>query len=115
MDRRLQNAHSRQASVEVERQVNDRASVSVGYHYLRGDGLLMAINRNVPSCVPSGTNNGCRPNPEYGNKTQYSSAGESDYHGLLSGEFAAGVRPGDGGRGAAIGPVQWTDQVLNSR
>ncbi len=82
MDRRLQNAHSRQASVELEHQVGERASVSVGYHYLRGTGLLMAINQNVPSCVPSGTNNGCRPNPEYANNTQYSSAGESDYHGL---------------------------------
>ena len=82
MDRRLQNAHSRQASVEVEHQVGDRGSVSVGYQYLRGAGLLMAINQNVPSCVPAGTNNGCRPNPEYGNNSQYSSAGESDYHGL---------------------------------
>ena len=24
-------------------------------------GLLMAINQNVPSCAPAGTNNGCRP------------------------------------------------------
>ena len=28
-------------------------------------GLLMAINQNVPSCPPSGTNNGCRPIPDY--------------------------------------------------
>jgi hypothetical protein len=32
--------------------------------------------------VPSGTNNGCRPIAEYGNNSQYSSAGDSDYHGL---------------------------------
>jgi hypothetical protein len=82
MDRRLQNAYSRQASVEIERQLGEHASATVGYHYIRGSRLLMAINQNVPSCAPSGTNNGCRPNPNYANNTQYSSAGESDYHGL---------------------------------
>jgi hypothetical protein len=33
--------------------------------------------------VPSGANNGCRPIPDYANNSQYSSAGESVYHGLL--------------------------------
>ena len=32
--------------------------------------------------MPSGTNNGCRPNPVYGNNSQYSAAGDSKYHGL---------------------------------
>ena len=31
----------------------------------------MSINQNVPSCVPSGTNNGCRPIPDYANNSQY--------------------------------------------
>ncbi len=82
MDRRLQNAHSRQASVEVEQQIGDRATVSAGYQYLRGLELLMSINQNVPACVPVGTNNGCRPNAAYANNSQYSSVGESTYHGL---------------------------------
>jgi hypothetical protein len=82
MDRRLQNAYSRQASVEVEHQLGDRATIGVGYQYLRGLNLLMAINQNVPSCVASGTNNGCRPDASYANNSQYSSAGESDYHGM---------------------------------
>ncbi len=47
-----------------------------------GVSLLMSINQNVPSCVASGTNNGCRPNPGYANNSQYSSAGDSNYHGL---------------------------------
>jgi hypothetical protein len=83
MQRDLQNAYSRQASVEVERQVGRLGTASVGYSYLRGSGLLMAINQNVPSCPPAGTNNGCRPIPDYANNSQYSSAGESVYHGLL--------------------------------
>lgn len=82
MDRNLQNAHSRQASVEVEQQLGNHATVGVGYQYLRGLDLLMAINQNVPTCVASGTNNGCRPNPNYANNNQYSSAGDSTYHGL---------------------------------
>ena len=36
MDRNLENAYSRQASLEVEHQVGRTATVSVGYHYLRG-------------------------------------------------------------------------------
>lgn len=83
MQRDLQSASSRQASLEVERQVGRLGTMSIGYSYLRGQGLLMAINQNVPSCVPSGTNNGCRPISAYANNSQYSSAGESTYHGLL--------------------------------
>jgi hypothetical protein len=83
MQRDLQNAYSRQASVEVERQIGRLGALSVGYSYVRGEGLLMAINQNVPSCTPSGTNNGCRPIPDYANNSQYSAAAESVYHGLL--------------------------------
>ena len=42
----------------------------------------MSVNQNVPTCVASGTNNGCRPNPDYANNSQYSSVGDSNYHGL---------------------------------
>ena len=82
MDRDLQNAYSRQASVEIEQQVGESSTVSVAYQYLRGLHLLMSVNQNVPSCVAAGTNNGCRPNPNYANNSQYSSVGESNYHGL---------------------------------
>ena len=82
MDRHLQNANSRQASVEIEQQIGERVTVSAGYQYLRGLNLLMSINQNVPTCVASGTNNGCRPNPDYANNNQYSSVGDSNYHGL---------------------------------
>jgi hypothetical protein len=82
MDRALQNAYSRQGSVEVEQQIGGRATVGVGYQYLRGRNLLLSINQNVPACAAAGTNNGCRPNPAYANDSQYSSAGESNYHGL---------------------------------
>jgi hypothetical protein len=82
MDRHLQNAHSDQGSVEVERQLGRSATLSVAYEHLRARQLIMSINRNVPTCPVSGTNNGCRPNPAYANNSQYSSAGAADYNGL---------------------------------
>ena len=82
MSRNLQNAYSRQASMEIEQQLGERATLGVGYHYIRGLSLIMSVNQNVPTCVASGNNNGCRPNPNYANNSQYSSVAESNYHGL---------------------------------
>jgi hypothetical protein len=82
MDRNLQNAHSTQASLEVEQQVGQTGTVSVGYQYVRGDDLIIQINQNVPTCVAAGLNNGCRPNPNYANNNRYSSEAASNYHGL---------------------------------
>jgi hypothetical protein len=82
MDRDMQNAHSRQASVELERQLGRNSTLSIGYQYLRGMNLIISINQNVPACVATGTNNGCRPNPDYANNSQYSSAADSSYHGM---------------------------------
>jgi hypothetical protein len=82
MDRNLQNAYSRQANVEVERTLGGSRTVTVGYQYLRGENLLMSINQNVPTCVASGANNGCRPVSTYANNNEYQGAGTSNYHGL---------------------------------
>jgi hypothetical protein len=94
MDRQLQNAYSDQASVELERQLGSRSSMTIGYQYLRGRNLLMSINQNVPTCAASGSNNGCRPNPSYANNSQYSAAGASNYKGL---ELAFVQRPSSWG------------------
>jgi hypothetical protein len=82
MDRNIQNAYSRQASVEWEHQVGATGTMSAGYHYVRGFNLIIQINRNVPTCAAVGTNNGCRPDSSYANNNQYSSAAESNYRGL---------------------------------
>jgi hypothetical protein len=82
IDRRLQNANSRQASVEFERQIGRRSTFSISYQYVGGRGLLASINQNVPSCVAAANNNGCRPVSEYGNNSQYSGVGSSRYQGL---------------------------------
>jgi outer membrane receptor protein involved in Fe transport len=83
MDRDLQNAYSQQFNAELEKQIgSSETTLSAGYQYVRGRNLLMSVNQNVPTCVASGGNNGCRPNAAYANNSQYSSVGESDYHGL---------------------------------
>ena len=82
MNPAMQNASSRQASVEVEQQIGQRGTVSAGYQYTGGQHLIISVNQNVPSCAAAGTNNGCRPNSTYGNNNQYSPAAESSYHGL---------------------------------
>ena len=82
MNTDLQNAYSRQASLEVERQIGTQTTVSAGYQYVKGIGLLMSINQNVSRCIAAGTNNGCRPISTYANNSQYSAAGSSNYHGL---------------------------------
>lgn len=82
MDRHVQNAYSQQISAEVERQIGERTTISGGYQYVNGSKLLMSINQNVPACVAAGNNNGCRPISTYANNNQYSSAGDSTYHGV---------------------------------
>lgn len=82
MDPNLQNAYSRQFSTEFEHQLSERTTIGIGYQYLKGENLLMSINQNVPTCVASGNNNGCRPISTYANNAQYTAAGSSNYHGL---------------------------------
>jgi hypothetical protein len=82
MDPRMQNAYSEQGSFEIEHQLGAHSTLSVGYQHVRGLHLLVSVNQNVPACVASGSNNGCRPNPNFGNDSQYSSLGDSHYDGL---------------------------------
>ena len=63
MNPHMQNAYSEQGSVGIEQQVGARGTFSVEYQHLRGLHLIAAVNQNVPTCVASGANNGCRPNP----------------------------------------------------
>jgi len=82
MNPNMQNAHSRQASLEIEQQLGLGSTVSVGYQYTRGLNLIISVNQNVPTCVAAGTNNGCRPIATYANNNQYSPFADSTYHGL---------------------------------
>jgi hypothetical protein len=82
MDRQMQNAYSQQTSFEIEQQIGERGTLSVGYQNLRGLHLIVSVNQNVPTCVASGGNNGCRPNSSYANNSRYSSLADSNYNAL---------------------------------
>ncbi len=94
MDRNLQNAYSEQGNFEIEQRIGRQATFSFGFQHLRGLHLVASVNQNVPSCVAAGTNNACRPNPNYANNSQYSSVGDSNYNGL---HVAFTERPGRNG------------------
>ncbi len=78
----MQNAYSTQANLEIEQQIGRKAAVSIGYQHVRGLHLIVSINQNVPTCAAAGSNNGCRPNPNYANNSQYSPNADSRYDGL---------------------------------
>jgi hypothetical protein len=82
MNPNMQSGYSTQANLEIEQQIGRKSAVSIGYQHSRGLHLIVAINQNVPTCVASGANNGCRPNPNYANNSQYSPNADSRYDGL---------------------------------
>lgn len=80
IDPRIKNGYSQQASFEIEHQLNNKSTLSLGYEHLRGLHLIMSQNLNVPACAASF--NLCRPVSTYGNNAQYKSTGDSYYDGL---------------------------------
>ncbi len=82
MNPHMQNAYSEQGSLEFEQQLGEHNTLSIGYQHVRGLHLIISVNQNVPACTASGNNNGCRPNSNYGNNSQYSSLADSRYDGL---------------------------------
>ena len=78
----MQNAYSEQGSLQIEQQLSAKSTLEVGYQHVRGLHLIVSENENVPTCVAAGTNNGCRPNPTYGNDSQYSPFADSHYDAL---------------------------------
>lgn len=83
----IEDAHSEQASVQLERALGRAASATIGYSYLRGHGIIMQRNVNVPTLTASqaaalGAPNLGRPNPRFGNISQYDSLGDSWFNGL---------------------------------
>jgi hypothetical protein len=95
MNPHMQNAYSEQGSLEIERQLGEHSTFSVGYQHLRGLHLIVSVNQNVPTCTALGNNNGCRPNPNFGNNSQYSSLADSHYDGLHVSFVQRPVRWGD--------------------
>jgi hypothetical protein len=82
MQQNMQNAYSEQGNFDIEQQLGSKSTLELGYEHVRGLHLIISVNQNVPACVASGNNNGCRPNPAHGNASQYSSLADSYYDGM---------------------------------
>jgi Carboxypeptidase regulatory-like domain len=87
MDPDIQNGNSVQASVQVEHQIARETAASLAYLRVRGRELIMSHNVNVPTLTAAQANaagipNLGRPNPAYGNISQYESIGRSWYDGV---------------------------------
>jgi hypothetical protein len=84
----IEDGHSEQAGVEVERAIGRMLSATVGYMRLRGHGIIMQRNVNVPTLTVQQANalgvaNLGRPNPNFANISQYDALGDSWFNGLI--------------------------------
>lgn len=87
MDPEIENSYSRQASLQIERELGAATSVSVSYLHLRGLNIIMSRNVNVPTLSAAeaarlGIPNLGRPDPRYANISRFESSGSSYYDGL---------------------------------
>src|SRR5262249_636067 len=51
MNAHIQNAYSEQGSFEIEHQIGEHGTLSVGYQHLRGLHLITSVNQNPPTCT----------------------------------------------------------------
>lgn len=79
----IENNSSNQANIQIERELPFGTSFSAGYIYLRGIHIILSRNINVPRCTAAVDPNLCRPNPNFGNISQYEGSGNSQYNGLV--------------------------------
>lgn len=87
IDPDLDNAYTQQASLQIERELTARTSLSFGYLHTRGLHLILSRNVNVPTLTAAqaaaqGIANLGRPNPNFANISRYESSGDSYYNGL---------------------------------
>lgn len=83
IDPNIENNSSHQANFQIERELPYKTSLSAGYIYLRGMHIILSRNVNVPRCAAAVDPNLCRPDPNFGNISQYEGSGNSEYNGLV--------------------------------
>lgn len=88
IDPLIKNSYSEQANLQIEHELSNDASVSIGYLHLRGLHLLLSRNVNVPTlsaqqAQQQGIANLGRPNPNFGNIGRFESSGDSYYDALV--------------------------------
>src|SRR4051812_10313926 len=83
----VRSQYNQQAAVQVERAIGSWASAQAGYSYVRGHGILLSHNVNVPTVTAAqaaalGVANLGRPDPTVGNVSQYDALGDAWFNGL---------------------------------
>ena len=83
IDPNVKNGYAVQANLQIERELWDGATASIGYLHVRGIHIIMQRNLNVPTVTATQdpVNLG-RPNANFANVTQYSGQGDSYYDGM---------------------------------
>ena len=84
IDPNIPVSYSQQANFQIERQLPWDAVVSVGYLNVRAKHVILSRNVNVPRFPASaGVPNLGRPDPNWGNVSQFEGAGNSYYDGMV--------------------------------
>jgi len=93
IDPAIPNGYAQQANLEVEQQISSSMTVRAGYVHVRGRHIIASRNINVPGCTaatdplnptaPVDPVNLCRPNPNFGNISQYQGWADSRYDGMI--------------------------------
>lgn len=87
IDPRIEDGYSRQAALQIERDLGGKASLAIGYQRLTGRKLVMSRNVNRPTLSAAdaarlGVPNLGRPNPRFANVGRFEGIGRSAYDGL---------------------------------
>src|SRR5206468_4406433 len=84
IDPNIETSYGEQANVQLDREINRDAVISVGYIHLHSLHLIVSRNVNAPTAPASaGIPNLGRPDPNWGNISRYESSGDSYYDGLV--------------------------------
>ena len=84
IDPAIPNGYAQQSNLEIEQQVAPNTAVRIGYAHVRGLHIIASRNINVPACSATvDPVNLCRPNPNFGNISQYQGWAESWYDGMI--------------------------------
>ncbi|HEV7892328.1 MAG TPA: carboxypeptidase regulatory-like domain-containing protein [Pyrinomonadaceae bacterium] len=84
IDPEIRSAYSQQSSLQVERELSNSTTLSVGYLHVRGEHIIVSRNVNAPRVPASaGVFNLGRPDPRFANVSRFESSADSYYDGLL--------------------------------
>ena len=83
IDPNIESSYNEQANLQVERQLSNSTSLSIGYLHTRGLHLILSRNVNVPRFPASaGVTNLGRPDQRFANVNRFEASGDSSYDGM---------------------------------